>query len=168
MEARGVHPLGQRLSPEPKYRWQQPTRNFCYFSTYGASFLLLAVSVSTFAANVIVAVAVRKRTEVPAKELPADFPGQRVAIFERMAIVEASVDACQEDLVEEVACIVEGMCVEAVAECKAVHDDMHLMCSEVVFDQSGDCPGNTPVCGWIFRVAGSRAQGCPVGISSKV
>jgi hypothetical protein len=44
-------------------------------------FFLLAVSVSTFAANVIVAVAVRKRTEVPAKELPADFPGQRVAIF---------------------------------------------------------------------------------------
>ena len=85
-----------------------------------------------------------------------------------MAIVEASVDACQEDLVEEVACIVEGMCVEAVAECKAVDDDMHLICSEVVFDQSGDCPGNTPMCGWIFRVAGSGAQGCPVGIRSKV
>ena len=64
-----------------------------------------------FVAAIGFAIAVHERTEVCPKELLADFRAKESPVLERMMVVETRVDASPKNLLEQVARIIEGVCV---------------------------------------------------------
>ena len=64
-----------------------------------------------FVAAIGFAIAVHERTEVCPKELLADFRAKESPVLERVMVVETRVDASPKNLLEQVARIIEGVCV---------------------------------------------------------
>jgi len=83
-------------------------------------------------------------------------------------IVEAGVDPCPKNLLEQVARVLECMRVNAIIEREAIHHDVHFLRAEVPANQARNCGSDASVRRGILWVTRGGAERRPVWVRGQI